>query len=53
MSTGQQLVGGLITIGVGVIVVAAIFQLNSKPTVANDVAGPSGIGQKTLSSLFS
>lgn len=50
MSTGQQLVGGLVTLGVGVIVIAAIYQLNVRPTVANDTTS---LGTKTLSSLFS
>lgn len=51
-SAGAQLVGGLITVGVGVIVVAAIFQLN-KDKGAGVTAHVSDLGGKTLSSLFS
>lgn len=55
MSTGQQLIGGIVTLGVGVIVVAAIFQLNKGPgkggTSVTTAANQSY--QKTLSSLYS
>lgn len=54
-STGAVLVGGLVTIGVGIIVVAGIFQLNKggqggQPGVASDATT---LGTKSLSSLFS
>lgn len=52
MSTGQQLVGGIVTLGVGVIVVAAIFQLN-KGGSTGVTAQASSSYQKTLSSLYS
>lgn len=54
-STGQQLVGGLVTLGVGVIVVAAIFQLNKGPgTGGTSVTSAASTDyQKTLSSLYS
>lgn len=55
MTTGQQLVGGIVTLGVGVIIVAAIFQLNKGPgsggTSVTTAASQSY--QKTLSSLYS
>lgn len=51
MNTGSQIVGGFVTVAVGVVVVAAIFQLGkpNNPTVS-DVTG---FGNNTVNALFS
>jgi hypothetical protein len=51
----DQLIGGLTTFGIGVIIVAVIYQLTTNPgsqNLVNQTVGPSGIGQATLSALF-
>lgn len=51
----DQLIGGLTTFGIGVIIVAVIYQLTARQggqNLVNQTVGPTGIGQATLSSLF-
>lgn len=46
---GQGIVGGFVTLGIGVIVIAAIYQLNSRPGVVN---ATQSVANNTLTSLF-
>jgi hypothetical protein len=53
MGGRTQTVVGVIGVGViGVIAIAAIYQFGKAPTLTNDIAGPSGLGQATLGALF-
>lgn len=47
-------VGAAVTLGVGVVVIAAIYQLskNNAPIVSDLVGGPNAAYQTTLTSLF-
>lgn len=50
----DQIIGAGVTLGIGVIIIAAIYQL-AKPggqTLTNAVIGPQGAYQSTLNSLF-
>jgi hypothetical protein len=50
----DTIVGAGVTIGIGIIVIAAIYQLGkgSNPIVNDLVGGPNAAYQTTLSSLF-
>ncbi len=50
----DTIVGATVTLGIGVIVIAAIYQLGkgSNPIVNDLVGGPNAAYQTTLSSLF-
>jgi hypothetical protein len=45
-----QVVGGLFTVGIGVIIVAAIFQLNKQNTPL--VPAAANVADNTLSAIF-
>ena len=46
---GQGIVGGIVTLGIGVIAIAAIYQLNARPGITN---ATTTLGQATLTNLF-
>ena len=51
---GDQIIGAMAAGFMGIIVIAAIYQLRQPggTTLANDIVGPHGAYQTTLSSLF-
>lgn len=50
----DTIVGGVVTLGIGIIVIAAIYQLGRSPNnIAGDIAGnPNAALNSTLGALF-
>lgn len=50
MNVGQQIVGGVVVVGVGILVIAGIYQLGKKTNQVTPTVGAAY--NQTLSSIF-